>query len=117
LTPRRGEAELGQALTALEGIARIRDEGRPTFEQSRDRQLAAAFCWANVGSALKQFCRIRGIGQGSSPFPGAIRMRDKILYQPIADLIIATLWDSCTDDTEELATLLRDVRHTLHGEG
>lgn len=48
-----GEPELAQALEALQIILRIRDGGRIAFDDSEDRRLAAAFCWANVDSALK----------------------------------------------------------------
>lgn len=110
-----GEPELTQALEALQVIIRIRDGGRIAFDSSEDRRLAAAFCWANVGSALKQFCRTRGIGQGTSPFPGPIRMRDKMLYQPVGDLSTQILWDTCVKDTDALVTLLRDLRQALEG--
>jgi hypothetical protein len=80
VTPQPGEAELHQASSALDTVFRIRDGGREQFEASRDRQLAAAFYWANIESALKQYRRVRGIAQGSSPFTEPIQMRDKILY-------------------------------------
>jgi len=69
-TPGAGLAELEQALEAVDAIIKLRDEGRESFDASEDRRWALAFLWVNVGSALKQFCRLRGIEQGSSPFPG-----------------------------------------------
>jgi len=53
VSPAAGELELDQALEALQIITQIRDNGRSAFDASEDRRLAAAFCWANVGSALK----------------------------------------------------------------
>lgn len=78
-----GAAELEQALQASEVIAERVGEGRAAFDSSEDRRLALVFLWVNVGSALKQFCRRRGIEieQGSSVFPGRIRMRDRLCYQ------------------------------------
>ncbi len=103
MSPAAGELELDQALEALQIITQIRDNGRSAFDASEDRRLAAAFCWANVGSALKQFCRVRAIRQGTSPFPGPIRMRDKMLYQPVGDLSPEILWDTCVRELIHLS--------------
>lgn len=100
-------------MEALSVVVRIRNEGRTRFDGSVDRQLAVAHCWVNIGSELKQFCRRRGISQAASPFPGAIRMRDEMLYQPLSDLSPDVLWDTCVHDAEPLTSLLQDLRHAL----
>lgn len=111
--PAPGIAELDQALEALGTIAALTGEGREVFDTSADRRLALAYLWVNVGSALKQHCRIIGIAQGSSPFPGPIGMRDRLCYQPAAELSARILWETCKDDAEPLAVLLTDLRRAL----
>ena len=111
MRPPAGQAELDQAVETLSIVLQIRDEGRERFAASVDRQLAAAHCWPNIGSALKQFYRRRGIRQSASPFPGPIRMRDKMmrdkmLYQPLSDLSPDILWDTCVHNAEPLMSLL-----------
>lgn len=91
----------------------LRDEGHEAFDASADRRLALAFCWVNVGSALKQFCRVSGIEQGSSPFPGPIRMRDRLCCQSPAALSPRILWDTCMSDAAPLTVLLTDLRRAL----
>jgi hypothetical protein len=108
-----GLAELDQALEALAAIVRLRDEGRQPFEASDDRRWALAFLWVNVGSALKQFCRLRGIEQGTSPFPGPIRMRDRLCYRSPSTVSSRILWDTCVNDSHSLITLLRDLKAAL----
>ena len=66
-----------------------------------------------MGSALKQFCRLRGICQGASPFPGAIGMRDRLCYGSRRDLSPRILWYTCVNDTDELITVLHDLRAGL----
>ena len=83
------------------------------FDVSADRRLALAFLWVNVGSALKQFCRLLGIAQGSSPFPGPIRMRGRLCYQPPDTLSARVLWNTCAIDAAPLVTLLVDLRRAL----
>ncbi|MGH9070867.1 MAG: hypothetical protein ACRDX8_06810, partial [Acidimicrobiales bacterium] len=87
-----GIVELDQAREALGQIKALTEEGRAAFDASGDRRLALAFLWVNVGSALKQFCRLRGIAQGSSPFPGPVGMRDRLCYQRVDDLSARILW-------------------------
>jgi uncharacterized protein with HEPN domain len=108
-----GIAELEQALEALTEIAVLRDEGRHSFDSSEQRRWALAYLWINVGSALKQFCRRRAITQASSPFPGAIRMRDRLCYRPPSTISPRILWDTCLHDTDPLTALLRDLRAAL----
>ena len=111
-----GAAELDQALESLEAITALTREGREPFASSADRRLALGFLWVNVGSALKQFCRVRGIAQGSSPFPGPIGLRDRLCYQRPADLSARILWSTCADDTGPLVALLADLRRALPDE-
>ena len=111
--PQTGVAEIDQALAALSLIANMTSEGRVAFDFSADRRLALAFLWVNVGSALKQFCRLLGIAQGSSPFPGPIRMRDRLCYQPPDTLSARVLWNTCAIDATPLVTLLVDLRRAL----
>lgn len=113
--PGSGLAEIDQALESLSLVATLTGEGRANFDTSVDRRLALAFLWINVGSALKQFCRLSGIAQGSSPFPGPIRMRDRLCYQPPDALSGRILWDTCTTDAAPLAALLADLRYALAG--
>jgi uncharacterized protein with HEPN domain len=113
VTDPAGLRELDQALHALALIADVRNGGRGAFDSSLDRRLAVAFCLANIGSALKQFCRLRGVGQGTSPFPGAIRMRDTMLYQDVGDLSADILWSTCVEDVGPLLVLIRDLREAL----
>ena len=108
-----GLAELDQALEALDAIARIRMAGRKEFEASEELVWAAAYLWISVGSALKQFCRLRGIEQGSSPFPGPIRMRDRLCYRSPSTVSSRILWDTCVSDADDLAELLRDLHAAL----
>jgi uncharacterized protein with HEPN domain len=108
-----GLAEIDQALEALTEIAALRDDGRPNFDASEQRRWATAFLWISVGSALKQFCRRRAITQASSPFPGAIRMRDRLCYRPPSTISTRILWDTCVHDTDPLTDLLRDLRAAL----
>ena len=61
MKPDIGLAELEQAIEAVDSIIKLRNNGRASFDASEDRQWALAFLWVNVGSALKQFCRLRGI--------------------------------------------------------
>ena len=112
----QGSAEIDQALEALEGIATMAGQGRQIFDASPERRLALGFLWINVGSALKQFCRLRGVSQGSSPFPGPIRMRDRLCYQPASGLATDILWDSCAADTGPLIELLTGLRQALNQE-
>jgi len=112
-TSRAGLAELEQALEAVEAIIRLRDGGKVTFDNSEDRRWALAFLWVNVGSALKQFCRLRGIEQGSSPFPGPIRMRDRLCYRPPSTVSTRILWDTCLYDADPLAALLRHLKAVI----
>ena len=112
-TPAAGLAELDQALEALETIVVLRDEGRQRFDASEDRRWALAFLWVSVGSALKQFCRLRGIEQGRSPFPGPIRMRDRLCYRRASAVSPRILWDTCVHDADGLMLLLRDLRSAL----
>lgn len=95
-----GLAEPEQALEALDTITRLRDGGRKSFDASEDRRCAFAFLWIGVGSALKQFCRLRGIEQGSSPFPGSIRMRARLCYRPPSAVSPRILWDTCVFDAD-----------------
>ena len=108
-----GLAEIDQACEALTEIARLRDEGRASFDASEERRWALGFLWVSVGSALKQFCRRRGIAQGSSPFPGPIRMRDRLCYRPPSTVSARILWDTCMRDTDALTALLLDLRAAL----
>jgi uncharacterized protein with HEPN domain len=105
-----GPAERDQALETLEAITLLRDGDRESFNASEDHRWALAFLWLSVGSALKQFCRLRGIEQGSSPFPGPIRMRDRLYYRPPSTVSPRILWDTCLHDADPLALLLRDLR-------
>ena len=108
-----GLAEIDQALDALRMISALRSQGRQAFEDSQERQHSAAYLWIVVGSALKQFCRLRGIGQGSSPFPGPIGMRDRLCYASPRDLSASILWETCDKDTDDLMAVLLDVRSGL----
>jgi len=106
VTPGVGLAELEQAIEAVDTIIKLRNDGRASFDASADRRWALAFLWVNVGSALKQFCRLRGIEQGS-PFPGPIRMRDRLCYRAPSTVSSRILWDTCVYDAGPLAVLLR----------
>ena len=108
-----GVAELVAALEALEIIGRLTSEGRAAFDASEDRRLALAFCWISVGSALKQFSRLRAVPSGSKPFAGPIRMRDKLAYQAVGALSPDVLWETCARDGDQLAGLLADLRRAL----
>jgi hypothetical protein len=112
-TPGTGLAELEQAIEAVDTIIKLRDDGRASFDASEDRRWALAFLWVNVGSALKQFCRLRGIQQGSSPFPGPIRMRDRLCYRAPSTVSPRILWDTCVYDADPLAVLLRDLKAVI----
>jgi uncharacterized protein with HEPN domain len=101
--------ELDAALMALDRIAQAVAEGEEVFEESPDRQFAMIFLWVNVGSLLKQYCRGRGIPLGSEPFAGPIRMRDKLLYGPIAGLRTDIVWETCASDAPTLRVLLSDL--------
>lgn len=111
--PGVGLAELDQALEAVDTIIRLRGDGRDSFDASEERRWALAFLWVNVGSALKQFCRLRRIEQGSSPFPGPIRMRDRLCYRPPSTVSARILWDTCVHDADPLAILLRDLKAVI----
>jgi hypothetical protein len=113
ITPEAGLAELDQALEAVDTIIRLRNDGRESFDASEDRRWALAFLWVSVGSALKQFCRLQGIEQGSSPFPGPIRMRDRLCYRPPSTVSPRILWDTCVHDADPLAGLLRDLKAVI----
>lgn len=63
-----GAAELDQALSALGHIRRLAAEDRQVFDASEDRRLALVACWINVGSALKQCCRLRDLPQGQQRY-------------------------------------------------
>lgn len=117
VSPPAGTAELGRALDALRNIAHLTSEGREIFDASADRRMALAFLWVNVGSALKQFCRLRSITQGSSPFPGPIGLRDRLCYQPAAAVSPRILWSTCTDDTGPLVDLLGGLRRAVEDDG
>jgi hypothetical protein len=97
-------------------IASVRDEGRAVFETVHERQWAVAYLWVAVGSALKQFCRVRDIDQGASPFPGPIGMRDRLCYMSPRRLSAAILWDTCVNDTGDLQSVLQDLRAALRAE-
>jgi hypothetical protein len=112
-TPGIGLAELEQAIEAVDVIIKLRNDGRESFDASEDRRWALAFLWVNVGSALKQFCRLRGIEQGSSPFPGPIRMRDRLCYRAPSTVSSRILWDTCVYDADPLAVLLRDLKAVI----
>lgn len=105
--------EIEQALDTLGVIARVRDGGRAAFDVSEERQWGAAYLWIAVGSALKQFCRLRGIDQGSSLFPGPIGMRDRLFYMPPRRLATAVLWETYENDADDLVSVLLDLRAVL----
>lgn len=108
-----GRAELDRALESLTQISRYRESGRAAFDESEERLWALAFLWINVGSALKQFCRLRGITQGASPFPDVIRMRDRLCYKPASSVSARIVWQTVVDDADDLMTLLSDLRAAL----
>lgn len=113
MTMEPGSYELDQALEALEAIRLLRNEGPEAFHNSEVRRWALAYLWITVGSALKQFCRLRDIPQNSSPFPGPIRMRDRLCYRPPSTLSGRILWDTCRNDTDQLIALLIGIRTAL----
>jgi len=113
IAPGIGLAELEQAIEAVETIIKLRDDGRESFDASEDRRWALAFLWVNVGSALKQFCRLRGIEQGSSPFPGPIRMRSRLCYRAPSTMSSRILWDTCVYDADPLVVLPRDLKAVI----
>jgi len=104
LTP--GHRELSGAFDALGVIAELVGEGRLEFDRSIDRRLALVFLWANVGSQLKQYCRLVAIPPGIEPFAGPIQMRDKLVYGPISGIDPELVWETCVVDGPELATYL-----------
>jgi hypothetical protein len=108
-----GVLELSAAVDALDRVAVLTAEGRPMFDSSRDRQLALAFLWVNIGSLLKQYCRKLDIELGTEPFSGPIKMRDKIAYGPVAALSADIVWDTCVRDGPTLRNLVADLRSAL----
>lgn len=105
-----GEQELEAALDGLAEVAAYTRAGRDTFDSSRERQFALAYSWVTVGSCLKQYCRLKGIPHGTWPFTGPVRMRDKLAYQSVNALDADVLWDTCTQNTEELTSGLQHIK-------
>lgn len=110
-----GAAELDQALAALAHVRRLASEGRQVFDASEDRRLALVACWVNIGSALKQHCRLRGLPQGQQPYRGAIRLRDRLCYKPLSMIDYEIVWTTTTEETGKLAGLLTEIYQALSG--
>lgn len=108
-----GAAELDATIAALVEVDLLTAEGRTVFERSRDRQLALAFLWVNIGSLLKQYCRKRDVPLGAEPFSAPIKMRDKIAYGHIAALSAEIIWETCAHDAPALRDLIVDLREAL----
>jgi hypothetical protein len=108
-----GAAELEAALASLERIAERVEEGRALFHRSDDRQLTMVFLWTNVGSQLKQFCRLLDIPAGTEPFAGPIRMRDKLVYGSVQSIDPVVIWDTCVVNGPELHELVSDLLAAL----
>ena len=111
--PGTGADELDAALVALDRIIDYVAETQGSLDSSGDRQLALVFLWVNVGSLLKQYCRKLEIANGTEPFSGPIRMRDKLVYGALPDLRSDVVWETCVRDGPDLRTLLADLRAAL----
>ena len=109
----QGRNELDAALAALERVSAYVDGGRASFDASTDRQLALVFLWANIGSQLKQYCRIRDVPPGTEPFAGPIQMRDRLVYGSVLTLDSEVVWHTCVIDGPALRELIDDIRSAL----
>ncbi len=67
------------------------------------------YLWANIGSQLKQYCRLAGIPLGTEPFAGPIQMRDKLVYGSVQALDATIVWDTCVKNGPELQGLVNDL--------
>lgn len=110
-----GAVELDQALAALAHIGRLAAEDRQVFDASEDRRLALVACWINVGSALKQYCHLRGLPQGQQPYRGAIRLRDRLCYKPLSMIDYEIVWTTTTGETAKLTALLTEIYQAWAG--
>lgn len=108
-----GRSEVAAALAALERISGYVDDGREAFDRSTDRQMATVFLWANVGSQLKQYCRINDIASGTGPFAGPIQMRDRLVYGSVLGLDPVIVWQTCTTDGPALREFLAGLLTSL----
>lgn len=84
--------------------------GREPFDRSRERQLALVFLWANIGSQLKQLCRVLHIPNGVEPFVGPIQMRDRLVYGSVHALDPDIVWETCVRDGPPLRELIVSMR-------
>jgi uncharacterized protein with HEPN domain len=105
---------LDTALHALDEIDRLVDGGPETYHASQDRQRALAYCWIAVGSALKDYTRLEGIGQGRPPLAAPIRLRDRLAHQALDHLDADLLWRTSTTHTTALRLVIATLR-TSHG--
>ena len=100
--------EIDEALSVLERIRRCVAEGQSIFDASQDRQWAMAYLWVNVGSLLKQLCRVHGVPLGTEPFSGPIRLRDKLAYGPASRLEPSIVWETSRAYGPRLHAVLSD---------
>lgn len=101
---------LGFALEALDEIDTLVGQGYDEFAASLDRQLALAFCWIAVGSALKDYTRVAQLPARQEPLSSPIRFRDRLAHQSLSRLDALLLRRVSSERVAELRAVLLGLR-------
>jgi hypothetical protein len=84
--------ELDAGLAALSEIEAFDVAEETAFFENIDRQRHMIYLWIVVGSRLKNYCSLRGIGRASGHLGRAIALRDKLAYSDPAHVAPSIVW-------------------------